>query len=380
MISSNKKIYIQETEIKPNKYVTSVLIFCLFIIVVCWITNELGFFRVGDTEMRVGSIITIVVTVLPLLVRFIYPKSTGEPYLKYIFLAASSIFTFAVNVLMGFHTTIMLLFPIFMCMLYRAKKMGWIATFVSIFCAMFCPIIGYLIGTWDVPLFQELILIATNGTAEIVGAYEGLSLLNIGKILLYISFPRSLMVGAFSILMFNIIAIGADHVNNQILLNEISHKDNLTGLYNQNYFDKIKKDPSNSGTAGVIFFDVNGLKYVNDNFGHEQGDLLLKRSALSLIKCCDYKSSYPFRIGGDEFIIVVENATEERVNDIINNWNAVIYSINAENERLGNGIKCSVAMGYAVGDYSKLDELVGRADEQMYNNKKQMPKSKGSFD
>jgi len=241
MIKSDKNIYIQETEVKPNKYSIIVLRTALIGIVVCWIMREVGLFRVGALEMRIGSSITLITCGIPLYLLSKSEKRLENPKTKYLVMVFAIIYTATVGILLTFHTTIMLLFPIFIGMLYRSKDLGRFALIGSLSCTIFTPIIAYLIGTWDVPLFQELILIATGGNAEIVNPTYTFEFINILKILLYIVFPRLIMIGSCSILMFYVIQVSAEHVENQILLNQISHKDALTGLFNQNYYKEVIK-------------------------------------------------------------------------------------------------------------------------------------------
>ncbi|MCQ2436648.1 MAG: GGDEF domain-containing protein [Clostridia bacterium] len=372
MVYSEKDIYLQETEIKPNRYAAIVLTCCVVFITVCFALNEIGIFRVGKSEMRIGTVITTIVSALPLSMLIFNKKAKSNRNTKYFVIIASSIYTFAVGSLLTFHTTIMLLFPMFFAMLYRSKSVGILAATSSIMCSIFSPIFGYLIGAWDIELFRELILIGTNGTAVIEGAYDGVSLLNVGKILLYLVLPHLMMVGSASILMFYIIRIGGDHVNNQILLNKLSHRDAVTSLYNQNYYNEILRQPKNEGNVGVIFFDVNYLKLTNDTYGHEYGDMLLKRCAQSILNVCDEVNTFGFRLGGDEFVILVEDANEKAVTEKIAEWQRSVETINAENVTEYNGIVCSLAYGYSFGKISELESLTQIADERMYSHKARM--------
>jgi len=376
MITSEKNIYIQETEIKPNKYAGLVLITTLFVIVSCWLLNELDIFRVGDREMRIGSIITVVFIIIPILMVYLGRDSLSNPRTKFYIISASIAFTFTTCTLLTFHTTIMLLFPILFAMLYRSKKLGVLATVGSFVCTVFTPIIGYLLHTWDIPLFEELILIATNGgVANIVGGQDAPSWLNVGKIVLYLVFPRLLIIGSASVLLFNNIKIGVDHVNNQILLHKISHIDALTGLYNQNTYKEVletEKFKDKTIQIGIIFFDINGLKALNDAKGHEAGDLLLKRCAESVLAVCTSDNCIACRAGGDEFVIIVEGASKILMEKILVDWQKALDHINNENKVQYPDIVCSMAYGYELGDSYNIYDIVSSADTKMYELKKEM--------
>ena len=374
MVNSERQIYIQETEIKPNKYASYVLMIMLVCILLCWIMNEVGLFRVDMTEMRIGSSVPLVVVSVPLLTMYIRPGLTAKPGMKYFIMTAVLIFTLTTTTLLTFHTTMMLLFPIFFAMLYKSKRLGCFAVISSIFCTVAAPIFGYMLHTWDVPLFEELILIATGGTTEIINPTYEINAVGIYKILLYLVGPRLMMVGSCSFLLFYIIGLGEAHVKNQILLNNVSKHDMLTGLYNQNCYKELLKNGGLSGNTGVIFFDVNGLKAMNDTFGHEYGDLLLKRCAQSILDVVSGDDEAAFRIGGDEFLLIMENADEEKVNKKLDAWEKKLERINRENDELYDGLRCSMAYGSVVGDITGLEQLVRRADELMYENKAIMKK------
>ena len=348
------------------------LLCCNVIIAICWILNEIGIFRVGKVEMRLGTAITFSACAIPLCMMLFYKKAFSDPKTKYYIITAVSVYTFTVGTLLTFHTTIMMIFPILIAMLYRSKRLGIIATLASFACTALAPVLGYILGTWDIEFFKELILIGTNGTAVVEGAFDGISLLNIGKILLYIVFPRLLMIGSCTLLMFYVVQIGVNHVENQIELFKISRRDSLTGLFNQNYYKEVLAAGKDERLAAVVFFDVNNLKLVNDAKGHECGDLLLKTCAQSILNICDNVNTYSFRLGGDEFIMILLDADESIVKGKISEWKTSLEKINLENADILDGIVCSMAWGYSCGTLSHLDELTKTADGNMYAQKAQM--------
>ncbi|GEM_PF-1791075 len=369
MINIERTIFIQETEIRPNTYARIVLFCTIGITLICLALNEIGLFRVDKMIMRIGTVISLTTTGIPLLYTYIRRNALSIPSTKYIIMFASISFTAVTSIMLTFHTTIMLLFPIFIAMLYRSQLMGKIAIYGSLACTFASSLVAYILGTWDVPLFEELILIATNGTTVIEGAHAGITLESILKILLYLTFPKMMMVGSCAVILRSVIKLGVDHVDTQIQLIKQSKRDVLTGLYNQNYYKEMVNSGRYSGRIAIIFFDVNGLKDLNDKKGHEQGDLLLQRCAQSILNVATDDRMSCFRVGGDEFIVFIEDATDNDVIKLLEKWNASIKAINEENELLYSGLRCSMAVGYAVGDFENLTELISKADSQMYKNK-----------
>lgn len=98
-------------------------------------------------------------------------------------------------------------------------------------------------------------------------------------------------------------------------VSEMADTDALTGLYNRNFFDhwmsKILAQANRSGvTLAFVYMDVNDLKKVNDQEGHNKGDLMLRRYSKALVK--GYRiSDLLFRIGGDEFVAVLWGCSKE---------------------------------------------------------------------
>jgi diguanylate cyclase (GGDEF)-like protein/PAS domain S-box-containing protein len=101
-------------------------------------------------------------------------------------------------------------------------------------------------------------------------------------------------------------------------LRQLSFTDILTGLYNRTYFEKKAKELLREKylPVGVIMGDANGLKLVNDTLGHDQGDELLKLIANVFRDVCTEKQLI-FRTGGDEFVILSPNTTENECEAII---------------------------------------------------------------
>lgn len=154
--------------------------------------------------------------------------------------------------------------------------------------------------------------------------------------------------------------------------------DELTGLKNERGYQLDIKNKSVKGTA-ILFFDVNNLKYVNDNLGHQAGNKLLLATSEKLQELfpeCGY------RIGGDEFIVVLSNIKEKDISkkiaepiDIFRKYLA--QKTNDDEE----GIIYSASVGYEIGSIEEtLDEVKEKADKKMYANKKAYKQSHPKYD
>ena len=96
--------------------------------------------------------------------------------------------------------------------------------------------------------------------------------------------------------------------HNDVLRYQVEH-DHLTGLYNRGAFEKLRKDYAGSNIA-LMLIDVDKFKDVNDTYGHDIGDQILKKVAGFLSRCFR-ASDYPCRIGGDEFAVIMTDMTPQ---------------------------------------------------------------------
>ncbi len=150
------------------------------------------------------------------------------------------------------------------------------------------------------------------------------------------------------------------------LKNEKDH-DSLTGLFNKGKFMALKRSLFQDKDAIAIYnMDVNNLKYMNDTYGHEAGDKLIKKAAESLRRI-EARNVMPFRVGGDEFIVVAMHVSLEEAEQLRRKWEAGLEEMN----RMDDGIPCVIACGFAYGEKGyDLEALLARADQLMYEDKK----------
>ncbi len=167
-------------------------------------------------------------------------------------------------------------------------------------------------------------------------------------------------------LINNIRILLENKLMNEKIIYENEH-DLLTGLYNRRcYFKRCKEEYNMLASVGIFFMDVNNLKVVNDKYGHDAGDILLKRAAES-IRAMSCDTIHGYRMGGDEFIMVVLNCTAADVKKIKRRWQKELDNVNAKYDME----PCTVAVGdaFAKGRF-RIEEICQLADDRMYEDKK----------
>ncbi len=161
------------------------------------------------------------------------------------------------------------------------------------------------------------------------------------------------------------------------IMNEMANRDALTGIRNKRGYDteiqRVNKEIMAGHTdIAVVMVDMNDLKQINDTYGHEKGDKVL--CSLCDILCSIFKRSPVFRVGGDEFVVVVENQDFRNLDKNVEQFKACIER-NRSEEDLEPWQRTSAAIGSAVYDPDKdcgIEDTLERADEQMYANKRAM--------
>ncbi len=161
-------------------------------------------------------------------------------------------------------------------------------------------------------------------------------------------------------------------LNDELL--ELSVKDALTGLYNRLGYERIVKAKyENSRSMGnsnvIVFADINRMKYINDTFGHLQGDMAIRVIASVVQECINNEWS-AVRYGGDEFVIIGECDDEQTVQYMCERLSS---TVTRRGEEMVLPYKLSISSGYImVGpeDEKTLEEYVIMADEYMYKHKK----------
>ena len=162
-------------------------------------------------------------------------------------------------------------------------------------------------------------------------------------------------------------------------INALAYRDSLTGVKNRAaYTEEIAKfdvrlRAGQQDAFAIVVADINRLKKTNDRYGHEIGNRLIIRAAKVI--CDTFKHSPVFRIGGDEFVIILEREDFENRDALIAQLDAVCEKtcISAGEEQ----IPVSIARGIECFDVDvdiTIEEVVNRADKNMYEHKQTMKK------
>ncbi|RAK05049.1 diguanylate cyclase (GGDEF)-like protein [Halanaerobium saccharolyticum] len=164
------------------------------------------------------------------------------------------------------------------------------------------------------------------------------------------------------------------HLDN-LKIKKLSYYDSLTGLYNRRFFEAEleRLDSQRQLPISIIMADLNGLKIINDSYGHKKGDQLLQKAA-EILKDSLREEDILSRQGGDEFIILLPRTDADDC--------AVIRKRIKFNTGIIKDFKLplSIALGQAtkIGPEEDIEEIIKKADDRMYKNKLSESKSSKS--
>ena len=165
-------------------------------------------------------------------------------------------------------------------------------------------------------------------------------------------------MGALFVITFIVRKICITDLPDQLVVNaeKKAKIDDLTGLGNRRAYVEFYESINNPAKTGVVFADVNSLKYTNDNFGHEEGDRLINQFAGIFSDC--FRKEDLFRISGDEFVAlcpeIEKEVFEQRVAKLV---------------RALSSLPSSIASVGSIYGGENLKEMIAEAERRMYLSK-----------
>lgn len=355
----------KNADLTANRYALRCLTITVVFVAVIWILNKMNIFVINQNVTDFTLISTLVCYALGLIVCFKCDMS--KSWMKYFIMLWTVVIITCITACLTYHAVIAGVVPIVFTSMYSSKQLRWytvilmiISTFISVFA-------GYYNGICD----ANMVLITKETLSSYITADNTFSLNQINEnpaltLSLFYVFPRCILYTVLAIMCANISKIITMNTNYATQMRHMAERDQMTGAYTKSkYLSMLENDYINEEHIGIIFWDVNYLKKANDTLGHEYGDALIVAIANS-IRSLNTANDKTYRIGGDEFVMVMRGASEKTVKDKVNKWSAAIKKA----EPVGD-IPLSASYGYAWGEGKNIEQIIHDADQMMYEQKRQ---------
>ena len=215
-------------------------------------------------------------------------------------------------------------------------------------------------------IFYEMI-------AYLVSRYMGFEILQIKGM---ISVGLTIFIGILVIDLYQRVTKNMMEEQEKALLIKRAYTDELTQLHNRTYCSEFMREISlvKHSKYTIINFDLNGLKQMNDTYGHTKGDELICYAALVLDQTFSGEGVVG-RMGGDEFIAIIESDDVRFIEQLIDIFKENIKNVNKKKPDLG----LSISYGYAIStefEGESFEKVYNIADERMYACKQKMKQAK----
>lgn len=355
-----------ESDFRINKYTLKCLRIMLIVITILWVMNMLRIFVVNQELMTTAYAIVVGILLFTLIGgRFV---DLRKNWVKYVLITLTTFAIVVLGVTLTYHTLLLSVIPLLIATQYTEKKVLAYTFGLTLIGNFVIVMGGYFWGLCD----ANMLLLTTEPTSyyvDIAGkniTFESVNTNPWYTLSMYYVLPRcilhTLMLPVIQSISKNIMKTE----QHAVAMKRLSEIDEMTGLYNRNkYLNMVENEYVCMDKLCVIFWDVNNLKQMNDTLGHEKGDMLITTVGRMILTLTDTNKK-GYRIGGDEFVIVVENPKKGEVDKLLHKWNKLIKLQSQDVE-----MDISVAVGYACGEGKDIDRIIQKADESMYQNKKE---------
>ena len=357
---------LQDKTTMANLYVFKCLTYVVLASCVVWMLNVLDIFIVDKAIVNRGVIISLVTYAAEMLFCCIFGMSRN--WMKYVVMGFLISEVTVLGATVTYHTLLLSLLPLLNSVMYTSKKMTVYTYIMLVISNTIIVFAGYYYGVCD----ANMVLLTCNTLSDYI-AEDGTFILNevnknpVYTLSMYYVFPRSIIIALFypvSNSIINIISMARKQADE---MEQMADVDLMTGVYNKSKYLRMVTDGfNNEEQVAVIFWDTNNLKLINDTLGHEKGDIMITAICECIKSISDGEDASPiFRVGGDEFIMVIREGNENIVKGKLDEFDRKMRE-----KTLEVGLGLSASVGYACGSGDMIKSVIKQADSMMYKEKK----------
>lgn len=360
---TNKDAFYEQEDVTQNIFASRVAGVCILFYSFVMLLNCLHIFIVDQVIFTRGYVTACVLAVIYVLL--LVKMGLEHPFTKYLSVTVIGLIVMVASASLTYHMIIIIMIPIIIASMYTSKRLSVYAFILTVGGIAISTYVGYYFGVCD----ANMALLTATSLDHL--QKDGIFLLNkvnenpVVTLALYYVLPRSLMAVAFYYVSNSVNSIVRKSMENAMRIMQEASIDDMTGLYSKNkLLEAVENAEPKERPVAVVYWDVNRLKYVNDTFGHLYGDQLIAKIAGSIRAVVTSEETNAYRYGGDEFLMIIPDGTQEIAEDVIEKWRQVMKPIQKNSE-----MPVSASVGYAVGKYENIMELIAIADQRMYKDK-----------
>lgn len=365
--SKSAESSMSEIEYKINEYTLTCFKVMLAVLFGIWIFNRLNIFIVNQDLMTRGFLTVFVIIFITLIIGKLI--DLHKPIVKYILLFNVVLSITLLGMTITYHTVILSVIPLVLAIQYADNKVTFYTYALSIVSIFAIVMGGYFYGLCD----ANMLAFTTEPTAYYYDDVTNTINFQFNNtnpwytLPLYFVLPRCVILLIMLPVIKKISANIMQYAETAVNMKKLSETDEMTGVYNKNkYLQMVRDVYSKLDNVGVMFFDVNNLKIINDTLGHAKGDMVITYAA-NIIKKLQTENRKAYRLGGDEFVLFIENPDNDVISDIFKMWDEFTMA-----KLIVSKYSVSIAVGYASGPGKDLDNIIKKADENMYKNKDEL--------
>lgn len=359
-------------EINSNEHTLRGILWFVVAVGFVWFLTAINFFDVNFRMVSIAFGLTVLLFAPTLF--FFRRGDLSQKWVKYFLLAMICIVSGIIISVMTVHAVLLHVIPLLYAIQYRKVRVIWYTYAMNFISLLLSCILGFYYGICDMNILfstqhvrEWYMRHLANGTLDLT-----LNENHLFVIVVFEVFPRAIILLIFTILIQYSVKSNNKDAQRIANLTYLKEMDSKTHLFNKNKYEEMLTEyyPKIENIA-VLFWDLNELKQINDRLGHAKGDEAIEKFS-SILHAYSSERCRIYRVGGDEFVMILDSPRLDEAETIMTNAKLKIQYLNETSD-----IPITSAVGLAYGSGKNIEEVVKKADERMYQNKKFIKERRG---
>ncbi len=355
----------RELDARANEFTLHCLRMTVVAFALVWLLNTLGIFVVDKALLGWTFLMAALCMLAPgLICHFVGIRELWVKYMIGLFAITGVSLTGA---LLTYHAVLLFCIPLVIAAQYSQRRYIYYIYILTVIGLAVSVMAGYYMGLCD----ANMLLLTRNSMSSYLDPVTGRPVFTEVNpnpwvtVPLYYIVPRALIL---LVILPVVRSVSNTIAQNAVYMADLRHQgetDRATLFYNKNkYGQMVGGYYKTLERVAVLFWDINNLKQVNDTLGHAHGDELIRGLAGSISGVTPERAKV-YRIGGDEFVMVLENPAPGEPEAVLESWRKRLELQNSLSR-----LPLSAAVGSAEGRGADIQQVIAQADQRMYEDKR----------